>query len=354
MQFGLVIDLTRQTPDQRMEQVNEEVLELVRMAEAGGFHSAYAAEHHTIEFIVGPNPFQVLVYWGSHTKTIRLGTAVAVAPYWHPIRLAGEAALADVLTGGRLEFGIGRGAYQHEFDRMAGGMIQQKGGAYMREMLPAIFKLWRGDYAHDGDLWKWPKATSVPKPLQNPLPTWVAARDPDTFDFAIKNGCDIMSTPLSKPFAECEALAAKLRKSIADNPGYRRPRWSILRRACVYDAPDGWRVPVECSIRYGRGFENLFRQLGDVHNGFPELISFEDAQDKAIYHPDAVRTSMVFGTPPEVVSHLRKYEAIGCDIFLFGMSYGLPHDVAKRSLRLFIDEVMPHFAEKAAKGVAAQ
>uniref|UniRef100_UPI0011784379 LLM class flavin-dependent oxidoreductase n=1 Tax=Brachyspira hyodysenteriae TaxID=159 RepID=UPI0011784379 len=93
--------------------------------------------------------FQVLVYWGSHTKTIRLGTAVAVAPYWHPIRLAGEAALADVLTGGRIELGIGRGAYQHEFDRMAGGMIQQKGGAYMREMLPAIFKLWQGDYAHD-------------------------------------------------------------------------------------------------------------------------------------------------------------------------------------------------------------
>ena len=93
---------------------------------------------------IGPNPFLVLAHWAAHTKTIRLGPAVVVAPYWHPIRLAGEAALLDVISNGRLEFGIGRGAYQYEFDRMAGGMPQERGVAYMKEMLPAVQGLWQG------------------------------------------------------------------------------------------------------------------------------------------------------------------------------------------------------------------
>ena len=72
----------------------------------------------TIPRAIAPDPFQLLAWWGANTSDIRLGTAVVNAAYWHPIKLAGEAAMADLISGGRLEFGIGSGAYQREFDRM--------------------------------------------------------------------------------------------------------------------------------------------------------------------------------------------------------------------------------------------
>ena len=140
--------------------------ELVRLAEEGGFEIAWAAEHHTIELMAGPNPFTFLMDWAAHTSRIRLGTAVVVAPYWHPIRVAGEAALVDLYSDGRLELGLGRGAFQYEFDRMAGGIDQREGGRYLREMLPVLRGLWQGDFEHHGEIWRFPRATSVPKPLQ--------------------------------------------------------------------------------------------------------------------------------------------------------------------------------------------
>ena len=76
-----------------MREVAAQALELVQMAEAGGFEIAWTPEHHTIEFTIAPNPFAILTHWAAHTTSIRLGTAVVVAPYWHPIRVAGEAAL---------------------------------------------------------------------------------------------------------------------------------------------------------------------------------------------------------------------------------------------------------------------
>src|SRR4051812_24527470 len=162
MKFAVAVNMERFDPRRRMDDIMREALLLVQMAERGGFETAWTAEHHTIESIISPNPLQTLTWWAQHTDRIRLGAATVVAPYWDPIRLAGEAALCDHLTGGRLELGIGRGAFQYEFDRMAGGMPQQEGVAYMKELLPAVRKLWAGDYAHDGHYWRFPLSTSVP------------------------------------------------------------------------------------------------------------------------------------------------------------------------------------------------
>ncbi|MDA1071899.1 MAG: LLM class flavin-dependent oxidoreductase, partial [Proteobacteria bacterium] len=124
MKFSLAIDLSRSSPAIDMQQLLREHLELVQMADRGGFEIVWAAEHHAIEMTIAPSPFQLLAWYAANTDNIRLGTAVVQAPYWHPIKLAGEAAMLDLLSGGRLEFGIGRGAYQREFDRMMGGMDQ--------------------------------------------------------------------------------------------------------------------------------------------------------------------------------------------------------------------------------------
>ena len=138
MRFNLVINMERMDPDTDMVEVARHTTEMVQMADDGGFDIVWAAEHHALEMTVAPGPFQLLAHFAAHTKRIRLGTAVVVAPYWHPIKVAGEAAMLDLLSGGRLEFGIGKGAYQREFDRMAGGMNQNIGVPMMQEMLPVL------------------------------------------------------------------------------------------------------------------------------------------------------------------------------------------------------------------------
>ena len=210
MKFQLAINMERMTPDEDMREVERHTLEMVQMADAGGFAIAWAAEHHALEMTIAPNPFQILAWWAAHTSRIRLGPAVAVAPYWHPIKLAGEAALLDLYSNGRLEFGIGSGAYQREFDRMHPGLAQTEGYKYMTEMLPAVKALWAGDYAHDGEYWSFPTATSVPKPLQAKVPIWVAARSPTSYDLAVKHGCNILSWPLTRPMSEVQTYLGRL------------------------------------------------------------------------------------------------------------------------------------------------
>lgn len=347
MKFSVALHMERFSPDTDMRDVVKHALEIVRLADAGGFETIWSAEHHTIEFTIAPNPFQVLAWWGAHTERIRLGTATIVAPYWNPIRLAGEAALCDHLTGGRLEFGIARGAYQYEFDRMAGGIPQQEGVAYMQELLPAVQKLWAGDYAHEGKYYNFPLATSVPKPRQRPHPPiWVAARDPGTFDWAVRNGHNILSTPLSRPVAEVGILGEKFKKALADHPNVPRPRFMMLRRTCVYERPQDWELPVRRSLDYGRSFENLFQNIGTVTNGFPEAVSYEAVANRGEYDPHAIRDNLVFGTPDEVIEKLMVYEAAGVDQFCLGLAFNLPFEVQMKSLSLFIKEVMPVFAAR--------
>lgn len=354
MRFSLAVNMERFQPDLDMAAVAANALELVRMADQGGFETAWAAEHHTVEMTIAPNPFTLLTHWGAHTRRIRLGTAVVVAPYWHPIRLAGEAALCDLLTGGRLELGIARGAYQYEFDRLKDGMPQQEGVAYMKEMLPAVLALWQGDYAHDGHYWKFPTATSVPKPLQRPHPPiWSAVRDPGSFDWAVKSGCHIMTTPLQRPNSEIQVLAEKFETAVADNPQVPRPRFMMLRRTCVYDRPEDAAVPVAASIEFGRRFENLFKNAGGVVNGFPQPVDFELIANRGDYSAEALQENLVFGTPEQVVEKLKLYRDAGVDQFCYAAASGMPFDFARRSLELFITEVMPHFADPATTAATA-
>lgn len=347
MKFAVSLFMERFSPQDSMQDAVRNFLTLARIADEGGFETLWTAEHHTIECTVSPNPFQTLTWLAQHTDRIRLGTATIVAPYWSPIRLAGEAALCDHLTGGRLEFGIARGAYQYEFDRMAGGIPQQEGVAFMKELVPAVQKLWAGDYEHNGHYWQFPLATSVPKPLQQPHPAiWVAARDPGTFDWAVGIGANILSTPLSAPPAEVGVLGEKFRKAVADHPERPRPRLMMQRRTCVYDRKEDWELAVRHSVDYGRYFENLMQNIGTVKNGFPEAVPFETVANRDNYNPQAVRDNLMFGTPDEIIKKLQIYEDAGVDQYALGLSFNLPFELQAKTLRLFIDEVMPHFAAR--------
>jgi alkanesulfonate monooxygenase SsuD/methylene tetrahydromethanopterin reductase-like flavin-dependent oxidoreductase (luciferase family) len=344
MKFHIAINLERMNADTNMKEVRDHTLEMVQMADRAGFEVAWAAEHHAIEMTIAPNPFQILTWWADHTENIRMGCGVANAAYWHPIDLAGEAAFLDLISDGRLEFGLGSGAYQREFDRMHPGLDQRDSYKYVQEMLPLIKKLWKGDVEHNGEYWQFPKATSCPKPVQDEVPVWVAARSPITFDYAVENNCNIMSWPLTMPFAEAEKYREHLDASIAKVDGKFDGRFAMMRHTSVYENDEDRQAVLDAVRNVLGQFGNLMMKKGDVVNGFAERVPFEELEGNVRVEPKMLEENLTFGSPETVVEKLKKYEAIGVDDYIYYASMGLGMEQQKRSLQLFIDEVMPKFA----------
>ena len=161
-----------------------------------------------------------------------------------------------------MEVGLARGAYQFEFDRMAGGLPATDGGKHLRELVPAVRALWQGDYAHDGEIWQFPTSTSVPKPVQQPTPPmWIAARDPDSHDFAVAQGCNVMVTPLMKGDEEVADLQRQVRhRGRPTTPRCPARDLMVLRHTHVHAAedPDGWRPAAEAIAKFYRTFDAWF------------------------------------------------------------------------------------------------
>lgn len=344
MKFHLAINLERVDDRRDMDDVARHTLDMVQMAEDSGFEIVWAAEHHALEMTIAPNPLQILTWWAGETSRIRLGTAVATAAYWHPIRLAGEAAFLDLISSGRLEFGIGSGAYQREFDRMRAGLKQSEGWRYMQEMLPALRALWKGDYKHDGEFWQFPTATSVPKPVQKDVPVWVAARSPITYDYAMRERTHIMCWPLTRPHAEAELYKKQLDEAIAKAGNNWAPRFALMRHACVYDNENDRQAALDALRTVLSQFENLFRNAGDVLNGFPAAIPLDQLAGREQYDPAMLEENLMFGTPETVIGKLQRYRDLGVGEFIYYASMGLGHEAQKKSLDLFSKEVMPAFS----------
>ena len=140
------------------------------------------------------------------------------------------------MSGGRLELDIGSVDYQREFDRMHPGLNQKDDQLYVYEIVPVLKKLWEGDYEHHGEYWNFATSTSVPKPMQLPHPPlWAAARSPSTFEFAVKNGMNILSWPLTRPVSETKLYKSFLADALKKYPGRPRPVFAMMRHTSVYD-----------------------------------------------------------------------------------------------------------------------
>ncbi|WP_353987729.1 LLM class flavin-dependent oxidoreductase [Ruicaihuangia caeni] len=346
MRFSLFVHMERWDETVSYEEAFENLTELTLLAEEGGFGTVWIGEHHSMEYTISPNPMPQLAYLAARTSRIRLGAGTIIAPFWNPIRAAGETALLDVISGGRAELGLARGAYQFEFDRMAGGLPATDGGKHLREIVPAIRELWKGDYAHDGELWQFPTSTSVPKPVQPDLPMWIAARDPASHDFAVANGCHVMVTPLMKGDEEVEDLVNKFETAVAAHPEIeRRPDLMVLRHTFVHaeDDPDGWRPAAEGINRFYRTFDAWFSNKTTPANGFLEPSPEEKFAERPDFRPESLHRTAMIGTPAEVIERLKHYEALGVTEFSFWSDNSLTHEQKKRSLELFIEHVVPAF-----------
>lgn len=349
MRFSLFIHMERWDDAISEEEHWANLVELVQMAEAGGFGTVWIGEHHSMEYTASPNPMVQLGYLAAKTSTIRLGAGTIIAPFWSPIRAAGETALLDVLSGGRAELGVARGAYQFEFNRMAGGMPATDGGKYLRELIPAVRKLWEGDYAHDGELWQFPVSTSVPKPVQKPTPPiWVAARTPETHEFAIENRCNVQVTPLMKGDEEVQDLMDKFQAARAKHSEVDyNPEIMVLRHTYVHspEDPEGWRAGAEAISKFYRTFSAWAFGKKDPVNGFLDPMPEENFAERPEFDLDTIHRNAMIGTPEEVIQRVKSYQDMGYDEYAFWNDNSMTHEQKKRSLQLFIDQVVPQFRD---------
>lgn len=346
MRFSLFLHMERYDDTVSESEHWDNLVELVQLAEDGGFRTVWIGEHHSMEYTASPNPIPQLTYLAARTSTIRLGAGTIIAPFWNPIRAAGEIALLDVISGGRAELGVARGAYQFEFDRVGGGMPATGGGKAMNEIVATVNHLWDGDFAYDGEVYSFPTSTSVPKPVQKNPPVWVAARSPESHDFAVANGANVMVTPLMKGDEEVEDLVDKYNTAIANHPEItRRPEILVLRHTHVHseDDPEGWRVGARGVNTFYRAFDAWFGNRTTPRNGFLDPSPEEKFADRPEFSLESLRRTAMIGTPAEVIERIRHYEELGVTEYSLWNDNSLTHEQKKRSLKLFIDRVIPAF-----------
>lgn len=345
MKFSLFVHMERLDASQNHKELYEEFIALCEIADRGGMHAIWTGEHHGMDFTIAPNPFVNIADLARRTKNVRLGTGTVIAPFWHPIKLAGEAAMTDIITDGRLDVGIARGAYSFEYERLLPGLDAWGAGQRMRELVPAVKGIWTGDYAHDGEFWKFPATTSAPKPVQQPHPPiWVAARDPNSHEFAVANCCNVQCTPLWNGEPEIASLMERFTAACAKAPEVVRPKIMLLLHTYVgSDEADIAQAARELSIYYNYFFA-WFKNERPISQGLIERLSEADIEANKMLSPEVMRTNMPVGTPDEVIRRLKVYEQLGYDEYSFWIDTGMSFARKKASLERFIADVMPAFA----------
>ena len=345
MKFSLFAHMERVTAEASHSDLYAEFVSLCEMADQGGMHAVWTGEHHCMEFTIAPNPFTVLADLAHRTKNVRLGTGTVIAPFWHPITLAGEAAMTDIITGGRLDVGIARGAYSYEYERLIPGMDAWEAGQRMREVVPAVQKLWEGDYAHEGEFYQFPSSTSAPKPLQNGgPPLWVAARDPNSHEFAVANSCNVQVTPLWLGNEEIESLMQRFNDACAKYEETPRPKIMLLQHTYVGKDEAAVELAAKRLSRFYCYFGSWFRNERPVTQAQIKALSADEMAKIDMYSPENMRKNLLIGTPQQVIDRLKHYEDLGYDEFSFWIDSGMNSQDKHESLSRFIDEVMPAFS----------
>jgi alkanesulfonate monooxygenase SsuD/methylene tetrahydromethanopterin reductase-like flavin-dependent oxidoreductase (luciferase family) len=160
-----------------------------------GYDCVWLAEHHFSTYSVCPSINVMATHIASRTRNLRIGMAVSLAAFYNPLRLAEEVALVDVLSGGRVNWGAGRGFDRHEFE--AFGVPPLESSDRFRECVEIVLAAWREErLSYQGRFWSYDGIEVLPKPLQSPHPpVWLAATSPDSIRRAAEKGYDILQDP---------------------------------------------------------------------------------------------------------------------------------------------------------------
>jgi len=172
--------------------IYDRAFQRTKIMDETGYDEVWLAEHHFSTYRVCPSVQVMGTHIAAHTKRLRIGTPVSLAGFYHPLRPAEEVALMDHMSGGRMNWGAGRGynASEHKIF----GVNPKDSYPKFRENVEIVMKAWNNDkFTQHGEFWDFEDIEVLPKPLQDPMPVWMAAASNDAIEWAAEQGFSIMS-----------------------------------------------------------------------------------------------------------------------------------------------------------------
>ncbi len=355
MKFGIHFQLPCHR-DQSAVQRYRDTIEQAVHAEALGFESVWPVEQHfNPSLSIMPAPLLPLAAIAERTQKLRLGIAIVLLPLSHPIRVAEEDATLDVMSNGRVEFGVGRGAIPNHFRGF--GIKQSESRDRLFEGLEIIRRAWsEKEFSYSGSFYQIEKIRVVPKPVQMPHPPIrIAANSEDSFELMGREGYRIFAASQVNSFNRLRRLLPVYReaRSRAGFPSS-DDDLSLLMPLYVGDEPTEIRRDTEPGIRHLlEAVASLYTSATPGTDGGARRI-MELAQKVRSTTYEQARDSMaVFTTPDDCCARLealRDEFHMGRVIAWFNPGGLLPHTRVMRSMELFAEKVMPYFARNQAQG----
>jgi probable F420-dependent oxidoreductase len=300
-------------------------------AEAAGFDSVWLGEHHNSALLY-PAPLVGLAAIAGRTRRVRLGTGVLLLPLYHPLAVAEEAAMVDVISCGRLILGVGAGYAPEEF--AAFGVSMKERGSRMDEAVPLIHRLWSEELvSHEGRHYRIGNATLRPRPVQRPRPPiWFAG----WVEAALRRAGRLGDAWLGGPSAKLDELAGCVRM-------YRGARKTARRDA------DGGEVALMRYVFVAESLERaravagaaFIRSFEETYFRWPHPVVKRPAGEMTIERLSEDR--IILGDPTSCIRQIERFQReLGLSHLVCRMSVtGIPAAAAVASMDLFTREVIP-------------
>jgi alkanesulfonate monooxygenase SsuD/methylene tetrahydromethanopterin reductase-like flavin-dependent oxidoreductase (luciferase family) len=350
MKFGVNFFPTVATDDKDAAQHFQESLALVELAEELGFDHVKTVEHYFTAYGgYSPDPVTFLAAAAARTDRVRLVTGAVIPAFSHPVKLAGQLAMLDNISGGRLDVGFGRAFLPQEFEAFEIPLDESR--ARFDEGVEACRRLWsEQDVVWEGRFHRFGPVTLLPRPFQRPHPPILVATamSAESCIAAGRNGYGLMMVPSINKVETVQEMLTEYRKAWAD-AGHGPEGGPVHMSYNCYLAPD----PVEAFER-GRAYSDYTNaKMADAVSAWSDVRSeaypgYEKIVERvrnSDFRKQWDQHKVLVGTPGEVITKLSAIrEWFGeVTISLQVISGNMPVAESQRSMRLFAREVLPAF-----------
>ncbi len=358
MQFGILYEMETPRPWNELSDYNvyHEALAQIERADAVGFDYVWEVEHHFLEeYSHSPAPE---VFYGAvsqRTKNIKIAHGVRLLPHRfnHPIKVAEQAAVLDILSNGRMELGTGRSTTAQELDGF--GVNYDETREQVREALDVIVKAWTEDILeYDGKTIQIPPRRVVPKPIQKPHPAmWMACVAPDSYEMAANRGLGVLSFNLNWEVVEktMETYREKCKNRNDVVSQVINDRFAGVAICNVAENKEEEAVGIEGARWFLHNVAKLFEPLMVKNKlySYEYLRSLFDLEADANDLTDAQikeHPMVTVGNPDEVSRKLETFAEAGLDQVIFFKQAGrIPHRNIMSSIDRIGSYIIPHFKE---------
>ena len=328
------------------KQVYDDITEEFILGEELGFKCAWMAEHHFTRYGLGAAPNVLASNIVAKTSTMRIGSAVFVSPLHLPARLAEEIATLDVLSGGRIDVGFGRGAAQSEYN--VANVPAEESQQRFRESITMIQGLWSTkNYSFEGEHYRITNANIVPQPVQNPHPPiYIAAtRTAATQEFVAGSGHPLLVGVVLDTvdaLALCHTLV-----DLAKTNGQSMTMGQIpfFRYFYVAETEEQARADARPALAWNMDMIQWRRTFDTGSEVWEKMDDFRKARTELPPSFDYLAENRAFiGSPDQIIAKIQGLRDEGIEYFGCNFSFGgMPQDKVLKSMKLFAKEVMPAF-----------